>query len=182
MIALNDTQLVIIDIQGKLSQIVHESERVLYNSRIMIEGCRLLGIPIVWLEQLPEKLGATHPSIAEVLTGLSPIAKSCFSAYANASFVEQLESNNCKQVVLIGIETHICVYQTAVDLLRNGCCFVAYVRQQGYRYRDDTPRRSKNTQHRGCSVRSDAYGGASEVQRYSKIGEMIFIIVVQETL
>ncbi|MFC2308547.1 MAG: hydrolase [Bacteroidota bacterium] len=120
MIALNDTQLVIIDIQGKLSQIVHESERVLYNSRIMIEGCRLLGIPIVWLEQLPEKLGATHPSIAEVLTGLSPIAKSCFSAYANASFVEQLESNNCKQVVLIGIETHICVYQTAVDLLRNG--------------------------------------------------------------
>lgn len=50
MIALNDTQLVIIDIQGKLSQIVHESERVLYNSRIMIEGCRLLGIPIVWLE------------------------------------------------------------------------------------------------------------------------------------
>ena len=46
MIALNDTQLVIIDIQGKLSQIVHESERVLYNSRIMIEGCRLLGIPI----------------------------------------------------------------------------------------------------------------------------------------
>ena len=111
MIALNDTQLVIIDIQGKLSQIVHESERVLYNSRIMIEGCRLLGIPIVWLEQLPEKLGATHPS---------PIAKSCFSAYANASFVEQLESNNRKQVVLIGIETHICVYQTAVDLLRNG--------------------------------------------------------------
>ena len=120
MIALNDIQLVIIDIQGKLSQIVHESERVLYNSRIMIEGCRLLGIPIVWLEQLPEKLGATHPSIAEVLTGLSPIAKSCFSAYANASFVEQLESNNRKQVVLIGIETHICVYQTAVDLLRNG--------------------------------------------------------------
>ena len=100
MIALNDTQLVIIDIQGKLSQIVHESERVLYNSRIMIEGCRLLGIPIVWLEQLPEKLGATHPSIAEVLTGLYPIAKSCFSAYANASFVEQLESNNRKQVVL----------------------------------------------------------------------------------
>ena len=120
MIASNDTQLVIIDIQGKLSQIVHESERVLYNSRIMIEGCRLLGIPIVWLEQLPEKLGATHPSIAEVLTGLSPIAKSCFSAYANASCVEQLESNNRKQVVLIGIETHICVYQTAVDLLRNG--------------------------------------------------------------
>jgi len=61
MIALNDTQLVIIDIQGKLSQIVHESERVLYNSRIMIEGCRLLGIPIVWLEQLPEKLGVGPP-------------------------------------------------------------------------------------------------------------------------
>ena len=153
MIALNDTQLVIIDIQGKLSQIVHESERVLYNSRIMIEGCRLLGIPIVWLEQLPEKLGATHPSIAEVLTGLSPIAKSCFSAYANASFVEQLESNNRKQVVLIGIETHICVYQTAVDLLRHG--YEVFV------VADDTPRRSKNTQHRGCSVRSDAYGGAS---------------------
>ena len=86
MIALNDTQLVIIDIQGKLSQIVHESERVLYNSRIMIEGCRLLGIPIVWLEQLPEKLGATHPSIAEVLTGLSAVRDETASAITNTSY------------------------------------------------------------------------------------------------
>ena len=154
MIALNDTQLVIIDIQGKLSQIVHESERVLYNSRIMIEGCRLLGIPIVWLEQLPEKLGATHPSIAEVLTGLSPIAKSCFSAYANASFVEQLESNNRKQVVLIGIETHICVYQTAVDLLRNGYEVFVVADAVSSRTADNKAIGIKTIRHEGAKILS----------------------------
>ena len=53
MISIQNTQLVVVDIQGKLSQIVYDSDNMLRNSRILIEGCRILDIPIVWLEQLP---------------------------------------------------------------------------------------------------------------------------------
>ena len=120
MISIQNTQLVVVDIQGKLSQIVYDSDNMLRNSRILIEGCRILDIPIVWLEQLPDKLGNTHPLIAEVLNGLSPIAKSSFSALGNDKFVEQIERNCRKQIILSGIETHICVYQTAIDFIDKG--------------------------------------------------------------
>ena len=120
MISIQNTQLVVVDIQGKLSQIVYDSDNMLRNSRILIEGCRILDIPIVWLEQLPDKLGNTHPLIAEVLNGLSPIAKSSFSALGNDKFVEHIERNCRKQIILSGIEAHICVYQTAVDFIDKG--------------------------------------------------------------
>ena len=115
-----NTQLVILDIQGKLSQIVYESEEVLRNSRILIEGCKLLELPIIWVEQMPDKLGATHPVIAEILEGKTSVKKSSFSAWDNTDFQQQLNDNQCENVLLIGIETHICIYQTAVDLLANG--------------------------------------------------------------
>ena len=115
-----NTQLVILDIQGKLSQIVHQSDEVLRNSRIIIQGCKTLEIPIIWVEQMPDKLGATHPSIAEVVEGYTPIQKSCFSAWGNTKFQQQLSANHRKRVLLIGIETHICIYQTAIHLLANG--------------------------------------------------------------
>ena len=65
-------------------------------------------------------MGYTHPSIAELLTEIYPIAKSTFSAYGNEAFRLQLQGNRRKQVLLIGVETHICIYQTAVDLLLQG--------------------------------------------------------------
>lgn len=115
-----NTQLVILDIQGKLSQIVYQSEEVLRNSRILIEGCKLLQLPIIWVEQMPDKLGATHPTIAEVLEGYTSVKKSSFSAWGEPSFRDQLTANGRKRVLLIGIETHICLYQTALDLLNQG--------------------------------------------------------------
>lgn len=115
-----NTQLVILDIQGKLSQIVYKSEEVLRNSRILIEGCKLLELPIIWVEQMPDKLGATHPAIAEILEGKTSVKKSSFSAWGNAEFRKELRAIDNKHVLLIGIETHICIYQTALDLLAEG--------------------------------------------------------------
>ena len=115
-----NTQLVILDIQGKLSQIVYQSEEVLRNSTILIEGCKHLELPIVWVEQMPDKLGVTHPAIAELLSSKTPVKKSSFSAWGNTEFQQQLSANQRKKILLIGIETHICIYQTAIDLLANG--------------------------------------------------------------
>ena len=117
MLAINDTQLVILDIQGKLSEIVYQSEQVLKGSSQLIQGSRLLNLPIVWVEQTPEKLGATHSSLVPHLAGLSPLSKATFSAYRTEAIAKAIEDNVRKQVLLIGVETHICIYQTTADLV-----------------------------------------------------------------
>jgi len=100
MLSINDAQLVILDIQGKLSQIVYQSEQVLKQSSSLVQGCQLLDIPIVWVEQTPEKLGATSPLIAEHLSGESPIAKATFSAYGTEAFVEEVKKNKFKKALI----------------------------------------------------------------------------------
>lgn len=125
MLQIQQTQLVVLDIQGKLSQIVYKSDEMLANSRIMVQGAQALGIPILWVEQTPDKLGATHPSLVALRTDNGAITKKTFSAYGNPEFVKRLQTHYRPQVLLIGIETHICIYQTALDML--GAGFEVYV-------------------------------------------------------
>ncbi|MDW0111988.1 hydrolase [Sporosarcina saromensis] len=114
------TVFVLVDVQGKLSEIVHESEKMLTNLRKLIQGLQVLDIPILWLEQYPDGLGPTNEKIARLLEGTTPIPKMTFSAFKTDTFKEQLQLLNRNQVLIAGIETHICVYQTAVDLQLNG--------------------------------------------------------------
>ncbi len=114
------TAIVLIDIQGKLAEIMHNSSKLLKNIEILIKGARLLNIPIIWTEQLPEKLGATSKQLRELLTGQKPVIKSEFSCTKNAKFSDLIKNNNFNHFLLCGIETHVCVYQTARDLLKFG--------------------------------------------------------------
>lgn len=116
----DETLFILVDVQGKLAEIVHESEQLLINLQRFIRGLRTLNVPIIWLEQYPEGLGPTNPKISEQLTDLKPIAKVSFSAYENDQFVKLVQKHNRSQLLIAGIETHICVYQTAVDLKENG--------------------------------------------------------------
>ena len=120
MVGLDNTQLIIIDVQGKLSQLVYESEKVLKNIQILIQGCKKMEVPIVWVEQTPDKLGKTNPLISEYLVDYEPIAKKTFSAWGSNLFCETLTKHQRNEIILVGIEAHICVYQTALDLLTNG--------------------------------------------------------------
>ncbi len=120
MLNSNDTVLVLIDIQGKLAQIVDNSEFVINNIEKVTEGVRTLGLPVLWLEQYPKGLGPTVEQIAQHLTDLQPIEKITFSAYDTPEFVARLEETGRKKVLLAGIESHICVYQTAAHLLQKG--------------------------------------------------------------
>jgi len=79
----------------------------------------VLDVPVLWLEQYPQGLGPTIPEIAAEMKG-EVIEKITFSAYDTEEFRKQLESLGRKKVLLAGIETHICVYQTAAHLLANG--------------------------------------------------------------
>lgn len=117
MLHLDQSVLVLIDLQGRLAQLMHGREALFDNVQRLIRGAQALGLPILWLEQYPQGLGPTIPEVAGLLTGLTPIPKTCFSACGNETFLAQLASLERSQVLLAGIEAHVCVYQTALDLL-----------------------------------------------------------------
>ena len=119
MLNSKNTVLVIIDVQGKLARIMQNADDLVKNLATLIKGARLLDVPIIWMEQLPDKLGATVEEVSEQLTGLNPIAKDVFSCGQNDEFNAKLVEIKPENVVLAGIETHVCVYQTAKELIIN---------------------------------------------------------------
>lgn len=117
MLTSDRTVLVLIDIQGKLAQLMHAREALFDNLQRLVKGTRVLGLPILWLEQYPQGLGPTIPEIAGLLPDLQPISKTCFSAFGSEAFRAQLTATHRRQCLLAGIEAHVCVHQTTLDLL-----------------------------------------------------------------
>lgn len=114
------TALVLIDIQEKLLPVIADKEAFIQKLVILIQGARIIGLPIFWLEQYPKGLGPTVLKIADLLEGLTPIPKTSFSACGEEKFMDQLKKENRKNLLVAGIESHVCVYQTARDLLDLG--------------------------------------------------------------
>jgi nicotinamidase-related amidase len=115
-----NTALIIIDIQGNLAQAMYDKENLFTNNVKLIKGIKALDIPIILTEQIPQKLGKTLPVISQELEGIEPIAKENFSCWDDQNFIKQLKALSRKHIVLSGIECHVCVYQTALDLISNG--------------------------------------------------------------
>ncbi len=120
MLKTENCIFILVDVQGNLAQSMVDKENLFKNLKILIEGLKILKIPIVWVEQTPDKLGATIPEIAELVEDQKPIKKSSFSGYGSEQFKNELNRLKRSQVIIAGIETHVCVYQTVMDLLENG--------------------------------------------------------------
>jgi nicotinamidase-related amidase len=120
MFEIKQTVFVLVDVQGKLASLMHEREALYHNLEIVVRGMKALEIPIVWMEQIPEKMGPTIPELAALLPDQTPIAKACFSCCGSDAFLKELRRSNPRHVVLAGIETHVCIYQTACELLDLG--------------------------------------------------------------
>jgi len=120
MLEIENVVLLIVDIQGKLAHLMDRKELLFKNVQNLIKGIRTLGIPILWVEQNPKGLGPTIPEIAAMLPDIQPISKMSFSSCRNDRFLKTLSALDRKQVLISGIETHICVYQTAADLENMG--------------------------------------------------------------
>jgi nicotinamidase-related amidase len=116
MITIEDSGLLIIDVQGKLAEQMNESSALFKNLSILIQGAKLLGLPIVWIEQLPDKLGRTHPEVAQHLPG-EALGKSTFSALGDSNIRAEIAGLSRKNWIVAGIECHVCVYQSVRDLL-----------------------------------------------------------------
>ncbi|HON59102.1 MAG TPA: hydrolase [Smithella sp.] len=120
MISRAAAVMVIVDIQGNLAQAMFDKEKLFDNTVKLIKGFTALNLPMIVTEQIPQKLGNTLPRIAAEISRFNPIPKESFSCWGEPLFREKLEAFSRRHVVLLGIETHVCVYQTALDLIADG--------------------------------------------------------------
>ena len=116
----NQSQLVIVDMQTKLSSVMSDHiAAVVRNCAILLQSAALLEIPTIFTEQYPKALGPTVPELSPYMTGKKAVEKTAFSCCGEAAFTRQLLGDHT-QVILAGMEAHICVLQTALDLLAQG--------------------------------------------------------------
>ncbi len=117
------TAVGVIDIQERLAAAMPPEvlAAVSHNTRVLLGGATALGMPVIATEQYPKGLGRTLPAVAEALPPETPvIEKLAFSAAAADGFVERLRERHIKHVLLAGMEAHVCVLQTVVDLAGAG--------------------------------------------------------------
>jgi nicotinamidase-related amidase len=118
---LGQAALVIIDMQESFRAAISDFAEVAARCALVAHAAQLLGLPVVVTEQYPKGLGRTAGEIRAVLPeGLEPVEKTAFSSCGAQEFVARLDSTAARQVLVCGIEAHICVNQTAHDLLARG--------------------------------------------------------------
>ncbi|MGA2617937.1 MAG: isochorismatase family protein [Thermoguttaceae bacterium] len=114
-----DTGLLVIDVQVKLLPAVADSGRIVWNARRLIDGARILGLPVAATEQYPQGLGPTV--VTALLEGIDQAhAKLAFSCYGCPQVIEGLRARGVGKLLLCGIETHVSVQQSVLDLLADG--------------------------------------------------------------
>jgi nicotinamidase-related amidase len=113
----NQTALLIVDVQQKINAVMMHPDLVVDSIVKLIKACQILNVPIFITEQYPKGLGPTEPKILEALGGSTPIQKMTFSCCGVKDLLFQLQEKNIRQVMVTGIECHVCVQQTALDLL-----------------------------------------------------------------
>ena len=120
MLEVANTVLIVIDVQEKLARVMQERDIMVSNLQKLIKGIAVLEVPVIVTEQYPRGLGPTIPEIAALLNNVPTIPKTSFSCWGDERFLGQFKSLGRKQVLISGIEGHVCVYQTARDLVANG--------------------------------------------------------------
>ena len=118
LMSRSDSALLVIDVQEKLVAAIGAAARILWNVRRLIDGAKLLGLPAVASEQYPQGLG---PTVAELASRLDQRpAKLSFSCRELAELFADLRRQNIEKLLICGLETHVCIQQTALDLLADG--------------------------------------------------------------
>ena len=117
-----DCLLLIVDAQERLMSAMSEDVRAQVVERILTlaEAASRLDFPVLVTEQYPKGLGPTVEAVAEKVPGFAPIEKIAFSCCAEETFLPRLHETGRTKILLTGAETHVCCYQTALDLLENG--------------------------------------------------------------
>lgn len=130
-----DTGLLVVDMQARLLPLIPNHQRIIWNVRRVIEGAKILSVPIAAAEQYPQGLGPTTPEVAELLSATP--AKTMFSCRECGDLLSEFQQRSIGKILVVGIETHVCVQQTALDLLAEGYRVYLAVDATGARYEVD---------------------------------------------
>lgn len=146
--------LLVVDVQARLAPAVKDGDGVVARVGILLDAARRLGVPAIVSEQYPKGLGSTVEPLASRLegAGVEVIAKTAFSCAREPRLAEALVAKDRRQVVLCGMETHVCVLQTALDLQERGYAVHVAADAVGSR---DTARRDlglARMRHAGCTI------------------------------
>jgi nicotinamidase-related amidase len=110
----------VIDIQERLFPVMDNRDEMLRKCSILLEGLRVLGIPVMVTEQYPRGLGATLQQVSDLISPFEPMEKIAFSCCGDAGFRSALQQAGPEYVIICGIEAHVCVLQTVIDLVEDG--------------------------------------------------------------
>jgi nicotinamidase-related amidase len=112
--------LVLVDVQEKLAAVMSRRESLLGRCAVLLQMAKTLEIPVLWCEQAPRALGPTVSELRGYLEGQKPFEKTSFSCCGAEGFLKRLDAIGPSSVLLCGIESHVCVFQTAAELLQRG--------------------------------------------------------------
>ncbi|MCD8083375.1 MAG: hydrolase [Clostridiales bacterium] len=115
-----DTIAIAVDYQTKILPAMSGIDALIHRSSILLKGLKLLDVPVILTRQYPKGLGDTVPEIQAVTEGCPVLDKMTFSCYDTPAVREALEASGKKTVIVFGIEAHVCVLQTVIDLLDDG--------------------------------------------------------------
>lgn len=110
----------VIDIQEKLVPAMADQEMLIENCRTLISGLQELAVPLVVTQQYTKGLGETVSEIRELIPNFNPIEKRDFSCFDEPAAAEAIQNSGARNVIICGIESHVCVLQTAIDLKEAG--------------------------------------------------------------
>jgi isochorismate hydrolase len=119
LLMLDSTALLIIDIQERILPVIKNHENVVQNTLKLIKGFKILNLPIYYTEQYPKGLGPTTAIIKNELNDNNYFDKMSFSCYGASDLFANIREKKHSQIVITGVETHVCVQQTVLDLLEN---------------------------------------------------------------
>lgn len=150
LMSRRDTALVVVDVQGKLITLVPDHERIIWNIRRLLDAAKVLGVPCYGTEQYPKGLGPTVPILAERL-GEMP-SKLAFSCGECGTIFADLERRGVSKILVTGIEAHVCVQQTVLDLIAAGFRVYVTVDAVGSRFAVDRETALRRMQSSGATL------------------------------
>jgi len=141
---------VVIDIQEKLFPHIAEADLLLENTIKLITGLQILNVPLIVSEQYTKGLGFTIEPLKNIITNYQPIEKVAFSCADHQPFQEKLQETGRKKVIIFGIESHVCVLQTAIDLIEKNYLPIIVTDCVGSRKQNDKKYALKRMLNEGC--------------------------------
>ena len=171
-----DTGLLVIDVQEKLIPKIREADLVVKNIAFLIDGAKLLGVPVQVTEQYPKGLGKTVPELASRLPPAPE--KVAFSCCAIPAVVDGFRKDARPKVLLAGIESHVCVQQTALDLLNLDFRVFIAADAVGSRYAVDHDLALRRLERAGCILTTSEsavfeWTGGSDHPQFKAVSKLV---------